>query len=213
MIVFTSILEIILSQVTTSVGAISALRVLRALKPLRLLTRSAGMRLVFKSVTMSLMSMANVSIVCILFFLIFAILGVQLFEGRFYRCVCVSVYMCVGGGGREGGVDCVQVLYGWVLNWCLCVRIHKHLLEGRFCTCGVVFLGGGRSGDVHMCKPMCGRGWGCMGGGGGICMGGVAWVGVGGVAWVGGGLHGWGALGVHGWEGWGCMGRHEGWGL
>ncbi|GIL78272.1 hypothetical protein Vretifemale_7701, partial [Volvox reticuliferus] len=85
-IVVTSLLEIILDAVTNSVGAVSALRALRALKPLRLLTRSAGMRLVFKSVTMSLMSMANVSIVCILFFLIFAILGVQLFSGRFYRC-------------------------------------------------------------------------------------------------------------------------------
>ncbi|KAG2448926.1 hypothetical protein HYH02_006274 [Chlamydomonas schloesseri] len=86
LIVVASILEIILLTITTSVGAVSALRVLRAFKPLRLLTRSAGMRLVFKSVTMSLMSMANVSVVCILFFLIFAILGVQLFSGRFYRC-------------------------------------------------------------------------------------------------------------------------------
>ncbi|KAG2432797.1 hypothetical protein HXX76_008531 [Chlamydomonas incerta] len=86
LIVVSSVLEIILLTITTSVGAVSALRVLRAFKPLRLLTRSAGMRLVFKSVTMSLMSMANVSVVCILFFLIFAILGVQLFSGRFYRC-------------------------------------------------------------------------------------------------------------------------------
>eukprot|EP00198_Chlamydomonas_reinhardtii_P001158 XP_001690493.1 voltage-gated Ca2+ channel, alpha subunit [Chlamydomonas reinhardtii] len=86
LIVVSSVVEIILLTITTSVGAVSALRVLRAFKPLRLLTRSAGMRLVFKSVTMSLMSMANVSVVCILFFLIFAILGVQLFSGRFYRC-------------------------------------------------------------------------------------------------------------------------------
>ncbi|GIL57898.1 hypothetical protein Vafri_13128 [Volvox africanus] len=98
-IVVTSLLEIILDTVTDSVDAVSALRALRALKPLRLLTRSAGMRLVFKSVTMSLMSMANVSIVCILFFLIFAILGVQLFSGRFYRCNDDSVAgesACVG---------------------------------------------------------------------------------------------------------------------
>lgn len=83
-IVCTSWLEIILSSITDSVGAIAALRVLRAFKPLRLLTRSAGMRMVFKSVTMSLMAMANVSLVCIMFFLIFAILGVQLFKGGFY---------------------------------------------------------------------------------------------------------------------------------
>ncbi len=68
------------------VQAVQALRVLRALKPLRLLTRSAGMRLVFKSVVLSLGAMAHVSVLCIMFLLIFAILGVQLFSGRLYRC-------------------------------------------------------------------------------------------------------------------------------
>ncbi len=63
-----------------------ALRVLRAIKPLRALTRSEGMRLVFVSVTRSVTAMANVSIVVVLFILIFAILGVQLFAGKFYRC-------------------------------------------------------------------------------------------------------------------------------
>lgn len=42
--------------------------------------------LVFRSVTLSLASMANVSIVVGLFFLIFAIMGVQLFGGRFWSC-------------------------------------------------------------------------------------------------------------------------------
>jgi Ion transport protein len=54
-----------------------ALRVLRAIKPLRALTRSAGMQLIFKSLTLSLAAMGNVSVVVLLFFLIFAILGVQ----------------------------------------------------------------------------------------------------------------------------------------
>jgi SNF family Na+-dependent transporter len=53
------------------------LRVLRAIKPLRALTRSAGMQLIFRSLTLSLAAMGNVSIVVLLFFLIFAILGVQ----------------------------------------------------------------------------------------------------------------------------------------
>ena len=52
----------------------------------RTLTRSPGMMLVFRSVTLSLASMANVSIVVGLFFLIFAIMGVQLFGGRFWTC-------------------------------------------------------------------------------------------------------------------------------
>lgn len=49
------------------------------------------MMLVFRSVTLSLASMANVSIVVGLFFLIFAIMGVQLFGGRFWSCNDPSV--------------------------------------------------------------------------------------------------------------------------
>jgi hypothetical protein len=49
------------------------------------------MMLVFRSVTLSLASMANVSIVVGLFFLIFAIMGVQLFGGRFWTCNDTSV--------------------------------------------------------------------------------------------------------------------------
>lgn len=57
----------------------------------RTLTRSPGMMLVFRSVTLSLASMANVSIVVGLFFLIFAVMGVQLFGGRFWTCNDTSV--------------------------------------------------------------------------------------------------------------------------
>lgn len=41
------------------------------------------MRIVFKSVMLSMAAMGNVSLVCIMFFLIFAILGTQLFMGQF----------------------------------------------------------------------------------------------------------------------------------
>lgn len=48
---------------------------------------------VFKSVTQSLAAMANVSVVVILFFLVFAILGTQLFMGLLHRYVLVA-YSC-----------------------------------------------------------------------------------------------------------------------
>jgi len=54
--------------------------------PLRTLTKSAGMRLVFKSLTLSLAAMGNLSVICLLFIFVFAILGVQLFAGKFYSC-------------------------------------------------------------------------------------------------------------------------------
>ena len=81
------------------------LRALRAIKPLRMLTRSAGMRMVFKSIVLSLAAMANVSIVLIIFFFIFAILGTQLFMGLLARCgkVWGEVWMySVGSQGHPG---------------------------------------------------------------------------------------------------------------
>jgi hypothetical protein len=70
---------------------LQALRVLRAIKPLRALTRSAGMQLIFKSLTLSLAAMGNVSIVVMLFFLIFAILGVQV---RRLMHACLLLHAC-----------------------------------------------------------------------------------------------------------------------
>ncbi len=84
-IVCISVLVLALQAITTNAQIATALRVLRAVKPLRLLTRSEGMRIVFKSVMLSMAAMANVSLVCIMFFLIFAILGTQLFMGLFWR--------------------------------------------------------------------------------------------------------------------------------
>jgi hypothetical protein len=87
MIVVVSILVLALESLTSNAAILTALRVLRALKPLRMLTRSVEMRAVFKSLMLSLVAMANVSLFCLLFFLIFAILGTQLFMGLFGRCV------------------------------------------------------------------------------------------------------------------------------
>ena len=97
-IVVTTLLELML----TSVGglkAVRSLRILRAIRPLRALTKSSGMRLVLKSVALSIGAMVNVSVVMLMFFVIFGILGVQVFAGRFYKCNDPSVpdrAACVG---------------------------------------------------------------------------------------------------------------------
>jgi SNF family Na+-dependent transporter len=87
LIVTVSVLVLALEAVVKDASILMGLRVLRALKALRMLTRSAGMRIVFKSLMLSLAAMANVSLFCLMFFLIFAILGTQLFMGLFWRCV------------------------------------------------------------------------------------------------------------------------------
>ena len=100
-IVLFAILEICLTS-AGGLGAIRSLRILRAIRPLRALTKSPGMRMVLKSVALSVGAMANVSAVLLLVFAVFGILGVQIFAGRFYRCddptvpnkaACVGTYV------------------------------------------------------------------------------------------------------------------------
>eukprot|EP00798_Chlamydomonas_sp_ICE-L_P015920 gene15920-22054_t len=98
-IVVISVMVLTLEAIASDASAVQALRVLRAVKPLRMLTRSPGMRMVFKSLIMSLVAMGNVSIVLVMFFLIFAMLGTHLFMGLFYTCNDTSVANmteCVG---------------------------------------------------------------------------------------------------------------------
>lgn len=83
---------VLIAAETVNLKAVKAFRVLRAVKPLRTLTHSAGMLLVLKSVAQSVAAMANVSVLLILTFTMFGATGMQLFSGRLYRhvlsCCC-----------------------------------------------------------------------------------------------------------------------------
>ncbi|XP_023683781.1 sodium channel, voltage-gated, type I like, alpha b isoform X5 [Paramormyrops kingsleyae] len=67
--------------------AIKSLRTLRALRPLRALSRFEGMRVVVNALLGAIPSIMNVLLVCLIFWLIFSIMGVNLFAGKFYHCV------------------------------------------------------------------------------------------------------------------------------
>lgn len=99
-----------------SLHVLKGLRILRALKPLRALSKSAGMRQVFRSLTLSLAAMGNLSLICLLFFLVFAILGVQLFGGKFYHCNDDSV---AGKAQCTGALraPCCRLLLRRVQRW------------------------------------------------------------------------------------------------
>ncbi|KAM6070447.1 sodium channel protein type 2 subunit alpha-like isoform 3-T3 [Chlamydotis macqueenii] len=71
----------------SELSAIKSLRTLRALRPLRALSRFEGMRVVVNALTGAIPSIMNVLLVCLTFWLIFSIMGVNLFAGKFYRCV------------------------------------------------------------------------------------------------------------------------------
>ncbi|ELK28169.1 Sodium channel protein type 2 subunit alpha [Myotis davidii] len=71
----------------SELGAIKSLRTLRALRPLRALSRFEGMRVVVNALLGAIPSIMNVLLVCLIFWLIFSIMGVNLFAGKFYHCI------------------------------------------------------------------------------------------------------------------------------
>ncbi|XP_043103972.1 sodium channel, voltage-gated, type I-like, alpha [Puntigrus tetrazona] len=71
----------------SELGAIKSLRTLRAFRPLRALSRFEGMRVVVNALLGAIPSIMNVLLVCLIFWLIFSIVGVNYFAGKFYECI------------------------------------------------------------------------------------------------------------------------------
>ncbi|MBZ3883326.1 Sodium channel protein type 11 subunit alpha [Sciurus carolinensis] len=63
------------------------LRTLRALRPLRALSQFEGMKVVVNALIGAIPAILNVLLVCLIFWLIFCILGVNFFSGHFGRCI------------------------------------------------------------------------------------------------------------------------------
>ncbi|NWT77730.1 SCN5A protein, partial [Lanius ludovicianus] len=74
----------------SAVGPIKSLRTLRALRPLRALSRFEGMRVVVNALLGAIPSIMNVLLVCLIFWLIFSIMGVNLFAGKFGKCINIT---------------------------------------------------------------------------------------------------------------------------
>ncbi|XP_055695755.1 sodium channel protein para isoform X17 [Lutzomyia longipalpis] len=72
------------------IQAFKTMRTLRALRPLRAMSRMQGMRVVVNALVQAIPSIFNVLLVCLIFWLIFAIMGVQLFAGKYFKCVDVN---------------------------------------------------------------------------------------------------------------------------
>ncbi|KAG9508996.1 Sodium channel protein type 10 subunit alpha, partial [Fragariocoptes setiger] len=90
-IVVVSLVNLIASVFGTGkIQALKTMRTLRAmrgLRPLRALSRFQGMRVVVNALIQAIPAIFNVLLVCLIFWLIFSIMGVQMFGGKFQRCV------------------------------------------------------------------------------------------------------------------------------
>lgn len=83
-IVLLAIIGIALSDL--DLDWVRSLRTMRVLRPLRVISRVPELKIVVDALFKSLPGLGNVLFVSLLFWLIFGILGMQLFMGKFYAC-------------------------------------------------------------------------------------------------------------------------------
>ncbi|XP_068707283.1 voltage-dependent calcium channel type A subunit alpha-1-like isoform X2 [Montipora foliosa] len=69
-----------------SMDTIKSFRVLRVLRPLKAINKSRKLKAVFECMLYSLKNVRNILLITLLFYFIFAVVGVQLFKGKFFFC-------------------------------------------------------------------------------------------------------------------------------
>jgi len=74
----------------SGIGFLKILRVLRVLRPLRAINRAKGLKKVVQCLIVSVKTIGNIVIVTILLEFCFAVIGVQLFKGKFFFCTDLS---------------------------------------------------------------------------------------------------------------------------
>ncbi|XP_047215844.1 voltage-dependent T-type calcium channel subunit alpha-1I-like [Girardinichthys multiradiatus] len=109
-LVFVSLIDIVVSMAGGAkiLGVLRVLRLLRTLRPLRVISRAPGLKLVVETLITSLKPIGNIVLICCAFFIIFGILGVQLFKGKFFYCLGADVKNITNKS------DCLQANYKWV---------------------------------------------------------------------------------------------------
>ncbi|XP_042340626.1 voltage-dependent T-type calcium channel subunit alpha-1I-like [Plectropomus leopardus] len=112
LLVFVSLVDILVSMASAGgnriFGILRVLRLLRTLRPLRVISRAPGLKLVVETLITSLRPIGNIVLICCAFFIVFGILGVQLFKGKFFYC-----------DGRDlsnitNKTQCLEAGYHWV---------------------------------------------------------------------------------------------------
>ncbi|CAH8488523.1 unnamed protein product [Schistosoma rodhaini] len=76
-----------------TISAVKILRVLRVLRPLRAINRAKGLKHVVQCMIIAIKSIGNIVLVTFLLEFMFAVIGVQLFKGKFYSCTDISKHV------------------------------------------------------------------------------------------------------------------------
>lgn len=87
-IVISSIIDMTLQAISDgqSIGFVKILRLLRVLRPLRMISRNPDLKLMVSALMESVGHIMNVLVVIGIIYMIFSILGVNLFAGKFFYC-------------------------------------------------------------------------------------------------------------------------------
>ena len=91
---------------TKNFEKVKVFRIMRVLRPLRLIARNEGLKLAINSLIFSIPFMLNLLLVCFIFFLMFGIFGVNFFKGTFYKCFDIDLsnvttkWDCMDRGGN-----------------------------------------------------------------------------------------------------------------
>lgn len=93
-----------------SLNSLKSLRAIRALRPLRMISRNEGLKIVINALISSIPAITNVLLICVLFLLIFAIMGVDFFKGAFYSCQGLSSTLLDSVTTKE---NCLSVGGSW----------------------------------------------------------------------------------------------------
>lgn len=106
-LVIISIIDLLMGLISESspriFGILRVFRLLRSLRPLRVINRAPGLKLVVQTLLSSLRPIGNIVLICCTFFIIFGILGVQLFKGTFFFCEGENIK------GVKNKTDCLAI--------------------------------------------------------------------------------------------------------
>ncbi|XP_074639691.1 voltage-dependent T-type calcium channel subunit alpha-1H-like isoform X1 [Acropora palmata] len=85
-ITYRSIFTLSRTSASEVLGTLKVFRALRTLRPLRMIRRAPGLKLVVQTLLYSLKPIGNTVLIAAIFFVMFGILGVQIFKGKFHYC-------------------------------------------------------------------------------------------------------------------------------
>ncbi|ESN93132.1 hypothetical protein HELRODRAFT_89291, partial [Helobdella robusta] len=99
--------------VLNNMTAFRALRTFRALRPLKAVSRWEGMKVVVNALFQAIPAIFNVLLVCLVFWLIFGIMGVTLFAGKFDYCRDNNETRIINNSNITNKNDCLTYGYEW----------------------------------------------------------------------------------------------------